>query len=75
MKRPEMTSEQGQKYIRLQVGVAKLMLDLGTIESPQEYVDRVAALFEMLILGQLKIATDAEVEEMRQQVRKQLQLK
>lgn len=70
-----MTPEQGQRYIKLQVGVAKLMLDLGTIESPAEYVDRVAAIFEMMIMGELKMATEKEVEDMRNQVRNQLKLK
>lgn len=75
MKRSEMTPEQGQRYIKLQVGVARLMLELGTIESPAEYVDRVAALFEMVIMGELKKATNEEIAEMRQQVRNQLKLK
>ena len=75
MKRPEMTPEQGQRYIKLQVGVAKLMLELGSVESPAEYVDRVAAIFEMMIMGELKMATEKEVEDMRNQVRNQLKLK
>jgi len=66
---PEMTPRQNEEYIRIQVALVKLMLSLGAIKSVDDYVERFAPMFEMIIRGQVYIATNAEIEDMRGKIR------
>ena len=64
-----MSPTENQIYIKLQVGLMALMMSLKVILSEEDYVKRVAPLFEMMVKGHLTLASDEDVARLREKVR------
>ena len=64
----DFTPEEGRMYIQLNLLLARLMLSQKTVANIDEFIERVAPIVEMVVKGCLKLASEAEINAMREQV-------
>ena len=67
---PEWTREQREEYIRINYMIAKFMLDTRAALTIGDFIEKTAPLIEPLLTAQLRLSTDAELDEMRNEVRR-----
>jgi len=68
----EWTAQQREEYIRINLAIANFLLSTRAALSIGDFIEQTAPVIELLLTGQLRLASENEINTMRAEARKLL---